>query len=94
MISCTDEECETPCVWNEWSSWSTCSDDCDVGLRTRSRDFSSSPTERCEGPCIEGDWCDLSMCESMCIFLYTLTIKVHEIRGQDKLYLTFKRFSP
>ena len=77
--SCKIKSC--PCVWGDWSSWSSCSTTCDAGIesRTRTKIRVESPGGICEGsandqksckiqpcPCVWGIWGSWSACSKTC----------------------------
>lgn len=37
QLLCTNQSCQSSCVWSSWSSWASCSVSCGQGQRTRYR---------------------------------------------------------
>jgi hypothetical protein len=69
-ISCTNADCETDCVWTQWSPWENCTEACDGGVRFRTRGFiPGSPNgEPCEGDTTESECCNIDPCPVDCTF--------------------------
>ncbi|XP_056307202.1 SCO-spondin-like [Danio aesculapii] len=65
-MQCGEEPCPVHCGWSEWTSWSTCSRTCDVGIRRRYRSGTNpAPAfggRACEGERIGLDTCSVTPC--------------------------------
>ena len=60
--SCKIKSC--PCIWGDWSNWSSCSTTCDAGIESRTRIKSSveSPGGICEGSANDQKSCKMQPC--------------------------------
>ncbi|XP_060104212.1 SCO-spondin-like [Heteronotia binoei] len=64
-FSCSQEPCEVPCLWSEWSSWAPCSVTCGTGEQVSRRHQLQQRLFRgaeCEGPAVRQKPCSLSDC--------------------------------
>ncbi|XP_037393266.1 SCO-spondin [Pygocentrus nattereri] len=60
-MQCGTAPCPVDCGWTEWTSWSTCSRTCDVGIRRRYRS-GTNPLPAFGGRPCEGDRMGLDTC--------------------------------
>ncbi|KAJ7322393.1 hypothetical protein JRQ81_018680, partial [Phrynocephalus forsythii] len=64
-FTCTQEDCDVPCLWSEWSPWSPCSATCGAGERL-SRRHQLQPRlyggAECQGPAVRWTSCSLADC--------------------------------
>ncbi|XP_057294746.1 uncharacterized protein LOC130623296 [Hydractinia symbiolongicarpus] len=62
--------CPVPCIWNQWSMWSTCSKTCDMGARSRSRTcndpFLANGCNACVGSTASTSTCKIADCPVAC----------------------------
>ena len=72
MKLCFNGYCPVDCVWLEWFAWSTCSQACGGGTRSRARD--SLPAlhngRECSGPSVEQEACNEHHCPGVFVFLH------------------------
>ena len=67
MISICFNSKKVDCTWNEWTSWSTCSETCGNGTWSRTRDELQSAQNGgapCNGSNEENQACNLGTCAS------------------------------
>jgi len=66
---CNVQACPVDCVEDVWSGWSSCSAECDGGIRLRSRAILTHPSsegKKCEGV-TETESCAMQSCEPDCV---------------------------
>jgi hypothetical protein len=71
IADCNTQPCPIDCVFEEWTGWSSCSEECGMGNRTRTRGESISADhggEACEGEYEEMEVCMLKECPVHCVF--------------------------
>ncbi|XP_060137056.1 SCO-spondin-like [Zootoca vivipara] len=65
VFTCTQEDCDVPCVWSEWGPWSPCSVTCGSGQRASRRHHRQLRLyggAECEGPSERWMSCSLPDC--------------------------------
>ncbi|XP_053349644.1 SCO-spondin [Clarias gariepinus] len=68
-MRCGKAPCPVDCGWSEWTSWSSCSRTCDVGIRRRYRSATNPPSAfgglPCIGDRVELDTCSITPCSGV-----------------------------
>ena len=70
------------CTWNEWTSWSACSETCGNGTLSRTRDELQSAENGgapCNGSTDETQACNLGTCASKYRLIYLITLIPYSI---------------
>ena len=65
----TDTCNEGPCpTWSDWSSWDECSEECDGGIQSRSRQCQSGEEGDCAGSATDEQQCNRQSCEREMVY--------------------------
>ena len=65
--SCNEGSCPT---WSDWSDWSDCSEDCDGGVKSRTRECQNGEEVDCAGSATDEQQCNLRSCSSSNSMVY------------------------
>lgn len=65
---CNTHDCPVDCIEGEWTAWSSCTAECDGGVKLHTREITTHPTRggRACGPVTETEVCETQTCDPDC----------------------------